>query len=282
MAGKLLKMFFTNDDIDGLSVFEFSNYTIQGTMFPRASLGDFKNRKESQKPGVYLLFNDEYLTDEGLLYIGEGDPVLPRLQSHSINKDFWTYAVVFTSKDENLTKTQIQYIEARLIKLAIDSRRIKLDNSREEDIPSISESGQCEVELFLYVILDMLHALRFNFFEPLSTPITVENNDITYEFKVKKACAKMIIKNGKYILLKDSTVQGTVTPRAKPNIIRLREKLINDGLIIPHTDGLYIVTSNIEFNSSSYAADVVAGYNVNGLDVWKYNNQSLKELENQA
>lgn len=224
----------------------------------------------------------EYLTDEGLLYIGEGDPVLPRLQSHSVNKDFWTYAVVFTSKDENLTKTQIQYIESRLIKLSIDSRRIKLDNSREEDIPSISESGQCEVELFLDVILDMLHALRFNFFEPLSTPITVDNNDITYEFKVKKAYAKMIIKNGKYILLKDSTVQGAVTPRAKPNIIRLREKLINDGLIIPHADGLYIVTSNIEFNSSSYAADVVAGYNVNGLDVWKYNNQSLKELENQA
>lgn len=249
MAGKLLKMFFTNDDIDGLSTFEFSNYTIQGTMFPRASLGDFKNRKESQKPGVYLLFNDEYLTDEGLLYIGEGDPVLPRLQSHSVNKDFWTYAVVFTSKDENLTKTQIQYIESRLIKLSIDSRRIKLDNSREEDIPSISESGQCEVELFLDVILDMLHALRFNFFEPLSTPITVDNNDITYEFKVKKAYAKMIIKNGKYILLKDSTVQGVVTPKAKPNIIRLREKLINDGLIIPHTDGLYIVTSNIEFNS---------------------------------
>ena len=92
----------------------------------------------------------------------------------------------------------------------------------------------------------------------------------------------MIIKNGKYILLKGSTVQGTVTPKAKPNIIRLREKLINDELIIPHTDGLFIVTSNIEFNSSSYAADVVAGYTVNGLDVWKYNNQSLKELENQT
>lgn len=57
------KMFFTNDDIDGLSVFEFSNYTIQETMFPRASLSEFKVRKESQKPGVYILFNDEYLTE---------------------------------------------------------------------------------------------------------------------------------------------------------------------------------------------------------------------------
>lgn len=280
MAGKLLKMFFTNDDIDGLSVFEFSNYTIQGTMFPRASLSEFKVRKESQKPGVYLLFNDEYLTDEGLLYIGEGDPVFPRLQSHSANKDFWTYAIVFTSKDENLTKTQIQYIESRLIKLALNSRRINLDNAREEDIPSISESGMCEVELFLDIILDMLHALRFYFFEPISTSVTVEDNDIIYEFKVKKADAKMIIKNGKYILLKGSTVQSAVSSRAKQNIKKLREKLINDGLIVPHTEELYIAANNIEFNSASYAADVVAGYNVNGLDVWKYNNRSLKELGN--
>lgn len=121
-----------------------------------------------------------------MLYIGEGDPVFPRLKSHSANKDFWTYAIVFTSKDENLTKTQIQYIESRLIKLALNSRHINLDNAKEEDIPSISESGMCEVELLLDIILDMLHVLRFYFFEPISTSVTVEGNDIIYEFKVKK------------------------------------------------------------------------------------------------
>ena len=275
MAGRVLKLFFTNDDMKSLSTFELSNYTVQGTMFSRASLNEFKNRKESYKPGVYLIYN-ETAADDSLLYIGEGDPVLPRLLDHNINKDFWTSAIVFTSRDENLTKTQIQYLEAKLIETAIKCKRIKLENIQRATIPTLSESGLCEVELFLDIIFKMLQALRINFFEPLNIEVSLDETDIIYEMSVKDAVAKMVIKNGKYVLLKNSLLASKESSKAKPYVKKLRQEIMNNGLVSVHTDDLWIAIDNIEFTSASYAANAVAGYNLNGLITWKYQGKTLR------
>ena len=32
-----------------------------------------------------------------MLYVGEGDPIRPRLESHYAQKDFWTRAIGFTT-----------------------------------------------------------------------------------------------------------------------------------------------------------------------------------------
>ena len=275
MAGRVLKLFFTNDDMKSLSTFELSNYTVQGTMFSRASLNEFKNRKESYKPGVYLIYN-ETAADDSLLYIGEGDPVLPRLLDHNINKDFWTSAIVFTSRDENLTKTQIQYLEAKLIETAIKCKRKKIKNIQRATIPTLSESGLCEVELFLDIIFKMLQALRINFFEPLNIEVSLDETDIIYEMSVKDAVAKMVIKNGKYVLLKNSLLAPKESSKAKPYVKKVRQEIMNNGLVSVHTDDLWIAIDNIEFTSASYAANAVAGYNLNGLITWKYQGKTLR------
>ena len=64
------------------------------------------------------------------IYIGEGDTILPRLISHNSDdsKDFWSEAVVFVSKDENLTKAHARYLEARLIALAKEAKRATVAN----------------------------------------------------------------------------------------------------------------------------------------------------------
>ncbi len=38
------------------------------------------------------------------------------------------------------------------------------------------------------------------------------------------------------------------------------------------------MTEDIELSSASYAANAVVGYNLNGLDVWKPKDKSLKEI----
>ena len=53
-----------------------------------------------------------------IVYVGEGAPVFDRIQSHNeskYKKDFWNRAIVFSSKDDYLTKTQIQYLESKLV-----------------------------------------------------------------------------------------------------------------------------------------------------------------------
>jgi len=40
----------------------------------------------------------------------------------------WERTVVIVSKDENLTKSHVRYLESRLIKMAQDARRANLTN----------------------------------------------------------------------------------------------------------------------------------------------------------
>lgn len=58
-------------------------------LFPRSHLPRVKSRDEFKQTGVYLLLGPEEIGDGEMLYIGEGDPVLPRLESHFAKKDFW-------------------------------------------------------------------------------------------------------------------------------------------------------------------------------------------------
>jgi excinuclease UvrABC nuclease subunit len=102
------------------------------------------------KPGVYILHGvDVENPDQLVIYIGEGDPVLPRLKSHANKKDFWTEAIVFTSKDDYLTKTQIQYLESELITQAKEAYRALLDNTNTPTKPNISEVDKAEVDQFI-------------------------------------------------------------------------------------------------------------------------------------
>ena len=109
MSGKLIRLFLADGKASGMRALEVSNMTIHGTVFPRTQLDKFVGRHTAQKPGVYLLLGqDTNNLDETVLYVGEGDPVGPRLRQHANSKDFWTEAMVFSSKDDYLTKTQIQ------------------------------------------------------------------------------------------------------------------------------------------------------------------------------
>jgi hypothetical protein len=74
-----------------------------------------KQRPEFKKTAFYVLVGQASPDDLPTVYIGEGDPVGDRLAQHQKLKDFWTVAVFFTSKDDNLNKAHVQYLEAKLV-----------------------------------------------------------------------------------------------------------------------------------------------------------------------
>ena len=64
----------------------------------------------------------------------KGDNVLTRLTKHEADdKDFWTRTVVVTSKDENLTKAHVRYLESRLVEI---STRAGLRHARQRPRPA--------------------------------------------------------------------------------------------------------------------------------------------------
>jgi hypothetical protein len=76
-----LRIFVADGDPDGLRLVERSNWVGKALIFPRALLPQVKQRPELAQTGVYLLLGPQDDGDGDMLYIGEGDPIRPRLES---------------------------------------------------------------------------------------------------------------------------------------------------------------------------------------------------------
>jgi hypothetical protein len=92
-----LRIFVSDDDPDGLCIVDKSNWIGKALVFPRALLPQVKARPELAQTGVYLLPGPRPIGAGDMLYVGEGDPICPLLQSHYAQKDFWTHANGFTT-----------------------------------------------------------------------------------------------------------------------------------------------------------------------------------------
>lgn len=79
-------------------------YLGKALVFPRALLPQVKARPELAQTGVYLLLGPRPDGEGDMIYVGEGDPIRPRLESHYAQKDFWTRAIGFTTATMRLNR----------------------------------------------------------------------------------------------------------------------------------------------------------------------------------
>ena len=76
------------------------------------------------------------------VYIGEGEHVIDRLLAHDRDpdKDFWSRVVFFVSKDENLTKAHVRFLERALIERSQAAGRCALVNAAHSNV-RLCQSG---------------------------------------------------------------------------------------------------------------------------------------------
>ena len=163
--GFSVRIFIPTGEPEGLRVIEKSNWTGQGLFFPRSLYSEVQGRAELQRTGIYVLWGPSESGQLERAYVGESDRLQQRLKSHQRDKDFWTHAVAFTSKDQNLNKAHVQYLESRLVQLADQAKRCELDNGNVPSPPSLSEPDKADAELYLADILLCLPVLGVSFFE---------------------------------------------------------------------------------------------------------------------
>ena len=144
-----LRIFVADGDPDGLRLVERSNWVGKALVFPRALLPLVKQRAELNQTGVYLLLGPREDGEGDMLYVGEGDPIRPRLESHYAQKDFWTRAVCFVAAPGQLNKAHVQFLESNLVRLAKAAKRLPLDNGNHPAEPSLSEADRAEMLVFL-------------------------------------------------------------------------------------------------------------------------------------
>lgn len=279
--GKTIKIFLIDGEPNGRMSCELSNWSGKAYKIPRIKIKDCSDRDDLTSTGVYLLFGkDDSGKDQ--VYIGEAESILKRLNQQLIQKDFWNEAIIFNSKDENLNKAHIKYLENRLHEIAKSANRYTVDNSIVPTQSSISESDRAEMEEFIEYIKTLVNTLGHKVF------------DEKREFKPKQKEESFFIKAARgadgqgeptsdgFVVFKNSKAAATIVNSITPSFTTYRQKLIDEGVLVDKGEYLEFSDDYI-FSSPSTAAVMVMGRNANGLLEWKnMDGKTLKEFETNA
>jgi hypothetical protein len=294
--------------VTGIRHGEIVNWTGQAIACPRTRFPELREWAEAKRPGIYFLFGQDDESGQDSVYVGEAEVVFDRLCSHINGKDFWTELVAFTSKDDNLTKAHVRYLESRLVSLANGAGRYAIENSASPQLPLLPRADRDAMEEFIGGIQTLLGVLGHRVLQPLieraATPTTHEvvpsqqpaiqsefeppaNNlalapsqTQTFQLRVSKLIATAVRTDEGLVVLANSEAASTVQNSLSVGYRALRERLISSGVLIESGSKLKFARDQL-FRSPSQAAAVVVGYSINGRDNWKTpNGVSFTEFEN--
>lgn len=278
--GRSIRLFLVDGSPNGLLTAEIMNWTGHALTGPRTKLTELVQRPECGRTGIYFLVGpDPENTLRPLVYIGESDDVAKRLKQHNRpeaqgGKDFWEKVCLITSKDQNLTKAHVKYLESQLISQAIKSGRCGLVNGTAHDYSVLPESDQADMASFAEQIRIILPVLGFEFFrDPSGTKLT-ESGDASsisplFELEIPKygirAQAQEV--DGDFVVLKGSQARPkwTGSPRGYANLF---DQLVQDKVLVEASTGERVFSQDHGFSSPSAAAAVISGRSANGRTKW--------------
>ena len=278
MRGKTIRQFLIDGVADGRWVSELSNWTGKAYKIPRTYVNLCEDREDLNNTGVYFLFGVDDDTEEQQVYIGEAENILTRMRQHVAGKDFWQECVAFISKDNNLNKAHIKYLENHLYLLAKESKRYELLNGVVPTEASISEMDRAEMDEFIDNMRLILSVLGHKVLEP-TTSHSREKEQLFFLKARSGVMATGKLSSEGFSVMKDSVISKNTAASIPQAALKKRRQLMDKGVIDPE----FRFTQDWPFSSPSLAAAVVAGYSINGLTAWKSKDGvSLKNTEIQS
>jgi hypothetical protein len=279
MPSATIKIFLVHGDAKRLRTAELSNWTGKAIAGPRSEFDSVLEREESYKSGVYFLTGMKLETGKSAVYIGEAESIRERVKGH-LDKEFWNQITFLISKDENLTKAHIRYLEGRLLEQAKQAGRAEVTNSQSSGA-RLPESDREDMEIFLEKIHQLLPALGIDVLIP-SVPTVIDiskTNTLSCEIKGLKATG-YLTPNGMVVIAGSQAVLNERLSSLKfPWPINMRQKLKEEGVLGVKPDHL-LFAKDFEFSSPSSAASVIHGGHANGLTAWRdRSGKTLKQLE---
>jgi hypothetical protein len=289
--GRTVRLFLVDGSQTGVVTAEIINWTGHVLVTPRSNMGEALKRDEASRTGVYFLVGeDPDQPTKAKVYVGEGDVVADRVKMHAKDeaKDFWTRACFVTSKDPNITKAHVRYLESRLVELIKFSGRANIANGNEPGSKSLPESDIADMEFFLEQIELILPVVGFDFLLPIPTsnfsaPVLVTkqthlDSGTRVELIIiskKHGFEAYAVSNGDdFIVLKGSrALKEEFTANSYKS---LRDQLIADGRLQPSSSAhLLEFVDNVSFASPSAAAAVIFNRNTNGRSTWKLKDSDM-------
>ena len=160
-----VRIYLQDGHVDGVKVVARSKWSGRALVIPRSSLPEEINRDELNAPGVYVLIGPAAQQGRETIYVGASDPISADLKRHAVDKSFWSWTIVCSSKHDSLTLAHSEYIKARLIKLAQETGKATLDNQETSELPPLDDADIDYAKTFLDHMLSIYPTLGLRAFE---------------------------------------------------------------------------------------------------------------------
>jgi hypothetical protein len=277
--GRTIQIFLVDGSANGLTIATMHGWTGSVLVSRNQTLPKLLARPEAKRTGVYVLYGPDPENDlVSRVYLGEADSILDRLPTSAGQKGFWELAAIITTSDESLTKGHVRYLEAELIRTAVDAGRVTLENSQKPDSDRryLPEADRANMQAFLKNIATILPVVGFDFLKPASKAkgtldigiVSAQAKGPEFTIENKSGIkARMIETEDAYIVQKGS-LAAKDADHVSNTYGSLRQSLIDKGILLIDGD-FYRFADDVPFKSPSAAAAVVLDRNSNGRTEWK-------------
>ncbi|MCV3765160.1 DUF4357 domain-containing protein [Rhizobium sp. TRM95796] len=283
-VGRVVKIFITGQDPRSLRTVELDNWTgVAITGQPEF----FKKALEAEvlsRSCVYLLIRSSADDDLPEIYVGESDDFSQRYTSGKFPIDFDTF-LIFTSKDDNLTRAHVKWLERELwMILKGNSGKALVANSNKPTGSNLPRADIATMRTYLGNLIYVLEALGYDLFSVeertsaspqvsrlVDEPVTEAASPTLKLYsplpKRPQDKAFLTYANGSYTLLRGSKISAKTTETLPANVKRLREQSIENGELIDRGDYMELMR-DIPFSKPSPASALVKGRRSTGYMDW--------------
>lgn len=269
--GKTVTTYLVDGDPKGTRYAFISNKICQMFVVPRSNLDYLDKQKKLHKPAFYILIGEDEMA-KPQAYIGETENFRERVKDHDQKKTFWQKALIFVSKDADMTKTDVQYLEYLAVQQAKHINRYGLqENKQTPKEPNLPEYQKDAMDEFFEDIKFLTSFIGISIFETASV-----NQLPVFHFTRRGADARGVYDGNGFTVLRDSVLSKDAVSSC--HAIARREMIIKD-YSQANENGNPVLTSDISFSSPSTAAGICGGCSSNGWVEWKNDKgQTLDEV----
>jgi len=258
--GKTVTTYLIDGDPKGTQYAFISNKICQMFVVPRSNLSYLNTQEKLQKPAFYILLGEDEAT-KPQAYIGETENFRERVKDHDSKKSFWQKALIFVSKDADMTKADVQYLEHKAITEAKKAKAYVLsDNKQTPKAPNLPEYQQDSMDEFFEDVKFLASFIGCNIFE-----VSQPKAEHLFYTKARNCDAKGFYNSNGFTVLKGSTIAKSAVPSFKWE--EKREGMLQEYAAIE--DNKLTMTSNLTFPSPSTASSFCLGRPSNGWTDWK-------------
>ena len=253
----------------GVKLISFSNRLILWLSFSRKDFEIAKTRKECDQSGVYFLIGQNENNDS-VVYIWQATKLIQRLSHHyqDTDKDFWNQAIVFTTRDDSLKETDINFLERELIKIAKGSDRFMVYNKTAWNNCLADEFKIDDLRDFIDDLKILLSSLGFHI---LQDRVAIESTKKKYFCKRKEGTMWMGYYTEEGFLVLKWSKWVSVNQAKYLNVYNSQQRFLSEHIIEKQDDSIVFLKDYL-FLSPSAASWFLNGMNSNGWFAWQDEN----------